>query len=205
MTTIEVPESAGTRASDQRRDRRHPVLERGFEPGHDLSCPRALRDGARIRGRRRRRARCLQPPLRLRRHRRRTPHRYAARGYGPMRVATQHLWIARQLCIPTFFISSPQHETTRSGKRPRLGDPTGSVARPPVVSLAEAGQHPAHRWSLGARSRRDSDPLKRTARRRIRILGRGNGWRRLRLQTSAAMNTSPLTLRSDLDHQELAG
>jgi hypothetical protein len=75
-----------------------------------------------------------------------------------------------------------------------------------VVSLAEAGHHPTHRWSPGAQSQRDRDPLKRTTHhhRRIRILGRGNDWRRLRPQTSAAMNTTPLTLPSDLDHQELA-
>jgi hypothetical protein len=36
-------------------------------------------------------------------------------------------------------------------------------------------------------------------------LGRNNRWRRVRLQTSAAMNTNPLTVPSDLDHQELAG
>jgi hypothetical protein len=40
---------------------------------------------------------------------------------------------------------------------------------------------------------------------RIRVLGRGNGWRRLRPQTSAMMNSNPLTLPRDLDHQELAG
>jgi hypothetical protein len=76
-----------------------------------------------------------------------------------------------------------------------------------VVSLAEAGHHPTHRWSPGAQSERDCDPLKRTTHhhRRIRILGRGIGWRRLRLETSAAMNTNPLTLPSDLDHQKFAG
>jgi hypothetical protein len=93
-----------------------------------------------------------------------------------------------------------------ASRRPRLGDPTGSVRPTPVASLAEASHDPAHRWSHGARSQRDCDPLKRTTHhpRRIRILGPGNGWRRLRLQASAAMNTNPLTLPSDLDHQEPA-
>lgn len=55
-------------------------------------------------------------------------------------------------------------------------------------------------WRGGtARILDDDDPEER-----IRILGRGNRWRRLRLQTSAAMNTNPLTVRSDLDHQEVA-
>ena len=36
---------------------------------------------------------------------------------------------------------------------------------------------------------------------RVRILGRGNRWRRLCLEASASMGTSPLTVRVDLDHQ----
>ena len=34
---------------------------------------------------------------------------------------------------------------------------------------------------------------------RVRILGRGNRWRRLCLEASASMSTSPLTVRVDLD------
>ena len=40
----------------------------------------------------------------------------------------------------------------------------------------------------------DDDPQER-----VRNLGRGNRWRRLCLQASASMSTSPLTLRIDLD------
>jgi hypothetical protein len=40
----------------------------------------------------------------------------------------------------------------------------------------------------------DDDPEER-----IRIIGRGNRWRRLCLQTSASMNSNPLTVRIDLD------
>jgi hypothetical protein len=40
----------------------------------------------------------------------------------------------------------------------------------------------------------DDDPEER-----IRILGSGNRWRRLCLQTTAAIATDPLTLRIDLD------
>ena len=64
------------------------VLEPAFKPGHDRSSGLALRRGPRVRSRRRRRARCLQPPLRVRRYRQRTPHRYAARGDEPLSVAT---------------------------------------------------------------------------------------------------------------------
>ena len=40
----------------------------------------------------------------------------------------------------------------------------------------------------------DDDPEER-----VRILGRGNRWRRLCLEASASMSTSPLTVRVDLD------
>jgi deazaflavin-dependent oxidoreductase (nitroreductase family) len=36
---------------------------------------------------------------------------------------------------------------------------------------------------------------------RVRILGRGNRWRRLCLQTSTAIGTNPLTVRIDLDRR----
>ncbi len=50
-------------------------------------------------------------------------------------------------------------------------------------------------WRIGtARILDDDDP-----RERVRILGRGNRWRRLCLQTSAAVATDPLTVRIDLD------
>ena len=40
----------------------------------------------------------------------------------------------------------------------------------------------------------DDDPAER-----VRILSRGNRWRRLCLQASGAMDTNPLTVRIDLD------
>jgi deazaflavin-dependent oxidoreductase (nitroreductase family) len=50
-------------------------------------------------------------------------------------------------------------------------------------------------WRAGtARILDDDDPEER-----IRILGRGNRWRRLCLQTSASMNSNPLTVQIDLD------
>src|SRR3954468_10318692 len=56
-------------------------------------------------------------------------------------------------------------------------------------SLSRAG------WRAGtARVLDDDDPAER-----IRILSRSNRWRRLCLQTSSAMSTSPLTVRIDLD------
>jgi hypothetical protein len=49
-------------------------------------------------------------------------------------------------------------------------------------------------WRAGAaRILDDDDPEER-----IRIIGRGDHWRRLRLQTAAAMNTNPLTVRKVL-------
>ena len=44
----------------------------------------------------------------------------------------------------------------------------------------------------------DDDPEER-----VRILGRGNRWRRLCLEASTSMSTSPLTVRIDLDPPEL--
>jgi hypothetical protein len=41
-------------------------------------------------------------------------------------------------------------------------------------------------------------PRRRRPQELIRILGWGNRWRRLRLQTSGAMNTNPLTVRKEL-------
>jgi deazaflavin-dependent oxidoreductase (nitroreductase family) len=50
-------------------------------------------------------------------------------------------------------------------------------------------------WRTGtARILDDDDPEER-----VRILGRGNRWRRLCLQASAAVATDPLTVRVDLD------
>jgi deazaflavin-dependent oxidoreductase (nitroreductase family) len=52
-------------------------------------------------------------------------------------------------------------------------------------------------WRAGtAHILEDDDPEER-----IRTLGRGNRWRRLCLQTSARVSTSPLTVRVDLDPQ----
>lgn len=50
-------------------------------------------------------------------------------------------------------------------------------------------------WRAGtARILDDDDPDER-----VRILGRGKRWRRLCLQTSGSISTSPLTIRIDLD------
>ena len=50
-------------------------------------------------------------------------------------------------------------------------------------------------WRSGtAHILEDDDPQER-----IRILGRGNRWRRLCLRASASIATSPLTVRVDLD------
>jgi deazaflavin-dependent oxidoreductase (nitroreductase family) len=59
-------------------------------------------------------------------------------------------------------------------------------------SLSRAG------WRSGtAHILDDADPAER-----VRILSRGNRWRRLCLQASAAMATSPLIVRIDLDSQD---
>jgi F420H(2)-dependent quinone reductase len=51
------------------------------------------------------------------------------------------------------------------------------------------------RWRAGtAHVLDDDDPEQR-----VRVLGRGNRWRRLCLQASAAVATNPLTIRIDLD------
>ena len=51
-------------------------------------------------------------------------------------------------------------------------------------------------WRAGTAEIVDDDPKERT-----RILGRGNRWRRLCLEASASVATSPLTIRIDLDPQ----
>lgn len=50
-------------------------------------------------------------------------------------------------------------------------------------------------WRAGTAEMLDDDEPKE----RARILGRGNRWRRLCLQASAAVATSPLTIHIDLD------
>lgn len=52
-------------------------------------------------------------------------------------------------------------------------------------------------WRAGTADILDDDDPKE----RIRILGRGNRWRRLRLQASASATINPLTIRIDLDPQ----
>ena len=49
-------------------------------------------------------------------------------------------------------------------------------------------------WHAGTAHILDDDPKERA-----RTLGRGNRWRRLCLETSASVATSPLTIRIDLD------
>jgi deazaflavin-dependent oxidoreductase (nitroreductase family) len=57
------------------------------------------------------------------------------------------------------------------------------------------GSLPRTGWRTGtAHILDDDDPAER-----VRILSRGNRWRRLCLQTSAAIATHPLTVRVDLD------
>ncbi|MFL5889295.1 MAG: nitroreductase/quinone reductase family protein [Solirubrobacteraceae bacterium] len=50
-------------------------------------------------------------------------------------------------------------------------------------------------WRSGTAHILDGDD----AEKRLRILGRGNRWRRLCLQASSSIGTSPLTVRIDLD------
>lgn len=50
-------------------------------------------------------------------------------------------------------------------------------------------------WRSGTAHILDEDD----AEKRLRILGRGNRWRRLCLQASSSIGTSPLTVRIDLD------
>jgi hypothetical protein len=50
-------------------------------------------------------------------------------------------------------------------------------------------------WRSGTAHILDDDD----AEERVRILSRGNRWRRLRVQASAAMGTNLLTVRLDLD------
>jgi hypothetical protein len=63
------------------------------------------------------------------------------------------------------------------------------------TSIARLQQSlPVPDWRAGAaRVVDDNDPEER-----IQILGRDDHWRRLRLKTSAGMNTNPLTVRKVL-------
>jgi deazaflavin-dependent oxidoreductase (nitroreductase family) len=57
------------------------------------------------------------------------------------------------------------------------------------------GSLSSKRWRAGtAHVLDDDDPQER-----VRILSRGNHWRRLCLEASASIGTSPLTIRIDLD------
>jgi deazaflavin-dependent oxidoreductase (nitroreductase family) len=78
-------------------------------------------------------------------------------------------------------------------QRGRSADYVRNIEAEPRVrvkgSLSRGG------WRAGtARILEDDDPEER-----VRILSRGNRWRRLCLQASGAMGTSPLTVRIDLD------
>ena len=78
-------------------------------------------------------------------------------------------------------------------QRGRDADYVKNIAANPRVRVK--GSLSSSAWRAGtAEILDDDDP-----RERARILGRGNRWRRLCLQASASVATSPLTIRVDLD------
>jgi deazaflavin-dependent oxidoreductase (nitroreductase family) len=80
-------------------------------------------------------------------------------------------------------------------QRGRDADYVQNIEADPRVRVKGSLSHSD--WRTGtAHILDDDDPEER-----VRILGRGNRWRRLCLEASASMGTSPLTVRVDLDHQ----
>lgn len=77
-------------------------------------------------------------------------------------------------------------------QRGRDADYVKNIAANPRVRVK--GSLSSSAWRAGTAEILDDDP-----RERARILGRGNRWRRLCLQASASVATSPLTIRVDLD------
>jgi deazaflavin-dependent oxidoreductase (nitroreductase family) len=78
-------------------------------------------------------------------------------------------------------------------QRGRSSDYVQNIEADPRVRVKSRGS--SGRWRSGTAHVLDDDD----AGERVRILGRGNRWRRLCLQASAAMGTNPLTVRIDLD------
>ena len=80
-------------------------------------------------------------------------------------------------------------------QRGRDADYVQNIEADPRVRVKGSLSHSD--WRTGtAHILDDDDPEER-----VRILGRGNRWRRLCLEASASMGTRPLTVRVDLDHQ----
>ena len=77
-------------------------------------------------------------------------------------------------------------------QRGRDADYVKNIAANPRVRVK--GSLSSSAWRAGTAEVLDDDPKERA-----RILGRGNRWRRLCLQASASVATSPLTIRIDLD------
>ena len=67
----------------------------------------------------------------------------------------------------------------------------------PPARVRVKGSLSSSAWGAGTAVILDDDDPKE----RVRILGRGNRWRRLCLEASASVATSPLTIRVDLDLQ----
>jgi len=68
-----------------------------------------------------------------------------------------------------------------------------NIEADPRVRVKSRGS--SGRWRSGTAYVVDDDD----AEERVRILGRGNRWRRLCLQASSAVATDPVTVRIDLD------
>jgi deazaflavin-dependent oxidoreductase (nitroreductase family) len=78
-------------------------------------------------------------------------------------------------------------------QRGRDSDYVKNIEANPRVRVK--GSLSGSRWRSGTAHVLDGDD----AEERVRTLGRGNRWRRLCLEASAAVATSPLTIRIDLD------
>ena len=78
-------------------------------------------------------------------------------------------------------------------QRGRDADYVQNIEADPRVRVKGSLSHSD--WRTGTAHILDEDDPEE----RVRILGRGNRWRRLCLEASASMSTSPLTVRIDLD------
>jgi deazaflavin-dependent oxidoreductase (nitroreductase family) len=77
----------------------------------------------------------------------------------------------------------------------RTADYVRNIEADPRVRVKGSLSHAG--WRTGTAYVLDDDDTAQ----RVRILGRGNRWRRLCLQASGAIGTSPLTVRIDLDSE----